>query len=242
MVQTTTVTALYDDLQEAQEAVGELVERGFTHEQISVVVTEPAVGTPSAEEAYATPVTADTAEGAVTGAVIGGLGGLLVGMAALAIPGIGTVVAAGAITNALIGGAVGAGVGVVAGGLVGALVKMGVSEASARHYAEGVHRGGALVLVQTEDTAQSDLARGVLDRHSPVDMEERTGQWRAEGWTDLDLDAGPYTEDEIARERARYQERVAEYHESIDRQDDVADERQKQVEEMERRRDERSNL
>jgi hypothetical protein len=132
MAQTTTVTALYDDIEEAQEAIGELIERGFAREQVSLVVTKPAVGSsPVAEEAYEVPATTDTAEGVVTGGVIGGLGGLLVGMAAVATPGIGTVVAAGAITNAIIGGAVGAGVGAVAGGLGGALVKMGVSEESA---------------------------------------------------------------------------------------------------------------
>jgi uncharacterized membrane protein len=240
MAQATTVTALYDDLEEAQEAIGELIERGFDRDQVSLVVTEPAVGTSAREEEKsAAPVTADTAEGAVAGAVIGGIGGLLVGMAALAIPGIGTVVAAGAITNAIVGGAVGAGVGAVAGGLVGALIKMGVSEESARQYAEGVRRGSTLVLVQTEDTGQSELARRVLDRYNPVDMEDRTGRWRAEGWTELEVDAEPYPEEEISRERARYQQRVVEYRESREEQEDLGKERKKQREEMEERRDER---
>jgi uncharacterized membrane protein len=242
MAQATTVTALYDDLEQAQEAVGELLEQGFAREQVSVVVTEPAVGTPPGEQEAGAPLAADTTEGAVTGAVIGGLGGLLVGMAALAIPGIGTVIAAGAITNAIIGGAVGAGVGAVAGGLVGALIKMGVTEESARHYAEGVRRGGTLVLVQTEDTPQSEVARRVLDRYDPVDMEERTGQWRAEGWKQLEVEAEPYQEDDIERERARYLEKVAEYREDRERHDDLKNARDRQRREMERRRQERSDL
>src|SRR5690606_26745433 len=63
----------------------------------------------------------DVAAGMATGGVMGGLGGVLLGLGALAIPGIGPIVAAGPI----VAGLTGAGIGAAVGGLVGALVNWG---------------------------------------------------------------------------------------------------------------------
>ena len=57
-----------------------------------------------------------------TGGVIGGTLGLLAGIGALAIPGVGPLIAAGPIMATLAG----LGVGGAVGGLVGALVGMGI--------------------------------------------------------------------------------------------------------------------
>jgi hypothetical protein len=71
------------------------------------------------------------ATGAVSGGVLGGILGLLAGIGALAIPGIGAVVAAGPLAAALVG----AGVGAATGGLVGALVGLGIPKDEAENYA-----------------------------------------------------------------------------------------------------------
>src|SRR6185503_10222365 len=143
-----TIVALYDDFATAQRATQELVAKGIDRGNISLVANDVAGEySQSVNDSDAAPVTltADaTAVGAGTGAVIGGIGGLLVGLGALAIPGIGPIIAAGPLVSALVG----AGVGAVTGGLVGALTSLGVPEAEAGYYAEGVRRGGALVTAQ----------------------------------------------------------------------------------------------
>jgi hypothetical protein len=123
--------------------------------------------------------------GAGIGAALGGIGGLLVGLGALAIPGIGPVIAAGPLAAAL-GGIAGAGVGAVAGGaaggLIGGLTDMGVTETQAGYFAEGVRRGGTLLTVRTEDPI-TERAKDVMNRHHPVDVNERAAEWRQGGWT-----------------------------------------------------------
>ncbi|MEC4807181.1 MAG: DUF1269 domain-containing protein [Jaaginema sp. PMC 1079.18] len=88
--------------------------------------------------------------GAVTGTVLGGLGGLLIGLGALAIPGIGPVIVAGELAT-LATTAAGAGIGAVAGGLVGALAGMGIPEEKAKIYDKRVKAGHYLLMVSGSD-------------------------------------------------------------------------------------------
>jgi uncharacterized membrane protein len=175
---TKTVVALYDDIQQAHDAVRDLTSTGISRENISLVTND-------AEESYAQQLnrgaetnieTSSTAEnvgkGAGAGAVLGGLGGLVMGLGALAIPGIGPVVAAGPIAAALAG----AGIGAAAGGLVGALVDLGIPEEEAMLYSEGVRHGGSLVSVQAEDR-YVDRVIDILNQHQPIDLNERRAQW-----------------------------------------------------------------
>jgi len=199
----TTVIGLYDRLEDAQNAVSELVSAGFARENISIVAADTEgkfktyVGAPGDEAGEG------AAAGAGVGAVVGGLGGLLVGLGALAIPGIGPVLAAGPIASALIGAGVGAGVGAVTGGLIGALVDLGVPEEQANLYAEGVRRGGTLVKVTTPED-RSNEANRIMDRFDPIDIDQRAGTWRSEKWSRFDPNATPYTQSEFERERSRY--------------------------------------
>lgn len=103
---------------------------------------------------------------------MGGLGGLLVGVLALPIPGIGPVIAAGPIAAALTG----AGIGAAVGGIIGALTGMGVPEDDARTYEEGVKRGGTLVTVTAEDT-QADSAAEIMRSHGAVNVDERATEY-----------------------------------------------------------------
>ena len=88
--------------------------------------------------------------------------GFLVGIGALAIPGIGPVVAGGALATAFgLGGGTavaGAGIGAAAGGIVGALVGMGIPEEEAQHFEAGFREGGVLVTVNAKDRAMDALA------------------------------------------------------------------------------------
>lgn len=193
-----TVIALYDDFASANAAVRELVDNGFSRDDVSIMAND-AQGEygryiPGKEGIEPSATAQGAGVGAGIGAVIGGLAGLLVGLGALAIPGIGPVVAAGPLAAALTGLA-GAGAGAVAGGvtggLIGALVDMGVPEETAHYYAEGIRRGGTLVSIRTDD-AMTDRAVDIMNRHDPVDINERVGQWRTTGWTGFDPNAQPY--------------------------------------------------
>jgi hypothetical protein len=207
-----TVVALYDDFTTANDVVRDLVDHGFSREDISLMASDSAGEYGpylSSEERvdYETSATASGAGvGAGIGAVLGGLGGLLVGLGALVIPGIGPVVAAGPLAAAL-SGLAGAGVGAVAGGvtggLIGALVDMGLPEDEAQYYTEGIRRGGTLVTLQTSDHL-ADQARDVMNRYNPVDLNERVSSWRERGWTGFDPNAEPYDVAEIERERQYY--------------------------------------
>jgi hypothetical protein len=199
-----TVVALYDDFATANAAVRELVDNGITRDDISLLASDESGEYGRYVKTDATTDTSATAQGAGVGAgigaVIGGLGGLLLGLGALTIPGIGPVLAAGPLAAALTGLA-GAGAGAVAGGLtgglIGALVDMGVPEDTAQYYAEGIRRGGTLVSVRTDDT-MTDRAVDILNRHDPIDINERVSQWRESGWAGFDANAQPYRADEMS--------------------------------------------
>ena len=177
-----TIVGMYDDINDARQVVQELVNMGIDRNRISLVAGD-------SEKRYASELQHDTdvgdnvAGGVATGAVVGGLGGLLLGLGALAIPGIGPIIAAGPIMSALVG----AGVGAAVGGLVGALTAAGVPEEQAGYYAEGVRRGSTLVTVEAPETRVDEVVR-VMDHYHPIDINQRAGTWRQEGWTGFHAD------------------------------------------------------
>jgi hypothetical protein len=183
-----TVVALYDDFDDASAAVRELVDHGFSRDSISFMAADRNREYGQALEEQGIDETSGAGVGAGIGAVLGGLAGVLIGLGALVVPGIGPVIAAGPLSTVLAGLA-GAGAGAVAGGVLGALVDMGVPEETAGYFAEGIRRGGTLVTVQSEDT-RTDQAVDILNRHDPVDINDRVGRWRDEGWTGFRHEAG----------------------------------------------------
>ena len=83
------------------------------------------------------------------------------------------------------------------------LARLGVPQDEAGYYAEGVRRGGALVVVRASD-ADAELAAAIMERRSVVDYEERSARWRESGWTGFAEGATPYTAEEAELERAAY--------------------------------------
>jgi len=145
------LVGVYDTENEAIQAVQDLKRQGYAAEDISVIgknkekVNEinDATGMKTEEGFVA---------GAATGGTLGGLVGLLAGVGALAIPGIGPLIAAGPIAAALTGAAVGAG----AGGLAGALIGMGLPEEEADRYEGLVNEGKIIVLVERRENRVGD--------------------------------------------------------------------------------------
>jgi hypothetical protein len=200
-----TVVGVFRSLDDAQYAFDALQREGFSKDEISFIANK--AGTEALAERQRAPVSAgatvdtgaEVAADAGIGAAIGGLGGLLLGFAALAVPGVGPVIAAGPIIAALGG----AGIGAAAGGLIGALTENGIPEDEARYYAEGVRRGDILITVQASGD-RADLAASTLDRHHAINIDDRVSSWKKRGWTSHDTNAAPLSEAELRREREYY--------------------------------------
>jgi hypothetical protein len=177
-----TITHMYDNFEDARAVVYELEQAGISHSDISLVANSDAhgrsAGTSTDEKSTGAGV------GALAGGVLGGGAGLLAGIGALAIPGVGPVVAAGWLIATLAG----AGVGAASGGLVGSLTGAGVSRDEAQVYSEGVKRGGSLVTVRADD---ADVARveAIFAGRKAVDWQERRASYGSD-WKGFDETSG----------------------------------------------------
>ena len=164
----TTVVGVFHHIDDARDAVEALKDAGFAADNVGLLAHDRERGREVAEE---TGTRSHAGEGAATGLVaggiLGGLGGWLVGIGALAIPGIGPFIAAGAFGAALTGAAVGAGIGAVAGALIG----LGIPEEEAKYY-EGEVRGGR-TLVTVRADGRYDEAREIMRDHGAYDIQDR---------------------------------------------------------------------
>jgi hypothetical protein len=151
------VFGIYKTPATAEAAVDHLLSKGFTNESISVLLPDDESTRAFAHE-KSTKAPEGTATGVTTGGVIGGTLGLLAGIGALAIPGVGPLIAAGPIMGALAG----LGVGGAVGGIVGALVGLGIPEYEAKRYEGAVKDGGTLLSVHCDTSEQIDAAKAAL--------------------------------------------------------------------------------
>jgi hypothetical protein len=192
-----TVVALFYEYRDAESAIRDLEAAGIPSSDINLIANNAGNRYGDYPQYTGCPATSDTTPGTATGAgvgaVLGGTAGLLAGIGALAIPGVGPVVAAGALAAMLAG----AGVGAAVGGFVGALVDAGIPREHADIYAEAVRRGGTLVVVRIEEMWR-ERAADTLSRHLPVDIEERAESWRQAGWRGFDERADPYAATDAA--------------------------------------------
>jgi len=176
-----TVVGTFDSIDNAYAAANDLVTAGYNRNDISVIATDANKQYSPYVDTKVMKTSDDVGAGAGIGATIGGIGGLLVGLGALAIPGIGPVIAAGPLLAALTG----AGVGAVTGGIVGALVDLGIPDEEAGLYSEGLRRGNILVIAQVPD-ASANAVTHILDRPGLVDIHKEANTWRASGWKNFD--------------------------------------------------------
>lgn len=157
-----------------ERAVGGLQRGGFRHEDISVLLPEN-----SGNKDLVAEMSTKSPEGAVTGGATGGLlGGALgwlVGIGALAIPGLGPFIAAGPIMAALAGLGAGAALGGIAGGLVG----FGMPEVEAKRYEGRVKSGGSLLSVHCDNSEWATRAENILREAGGEDV-TRAGEATAD--------------------------------------------------------------
>jgi hypothetical protein len=168
---------LYDDRAALEGALDELRRTGFRASDVSVVLPERDRTTRDFAHEINTKAPEGATTGAGAGALTGGVLGWLIGVGALAIPGIGPLVAAGPIVAALAGvGAVGA-----VGGLVGGLIGAGMPEVEAKRYAGRIREGAYLLSVHCDDREWSKRAAETLEAtgaHGVVTTWEATADYK----------------------------------------------------------------
>jgi hypothetical protein len=151
------VMCIVDRHGNAESIVRQLKGAGFFDTDISVLFPDKE-GTRDFAHEYGTKAPEGAVAGAGAGSVVGGTLGLLAGVGALAIPGLGPLIAAGPLLSALSGVAAGAAVGGLAGGLVG----MGVPEIEAKRYEGKVRGGNILISVHTESSGEREVAEDIF--------------------------------------------------------------------------------
>jgi hypothetical protein len=170
----TAVFGIYRDRVGVERAVDDLKDAGFRNTDISVLFPEN-VGTKDFAHEKATKAPEGTAAGAGTGALVGGTLGWLAGIGALAIPGVGPLIAAGPIVAALTG----VGVGGALGGITGALIGMGIPEYEAKRYEGRVKEGGILLSVHSDNSDWTKKAKDILELTGAEDVSS-TGEAAAD--------------------------------------------------------------
>jgi hypothetical protein len=150
---------------QAQNIVDQLRRSSFSNNDISVLFPDKH-GTKDFAHEQHTKAPEGATTGGVTGGVLGGALGWLVGIGALAIPGVGPFIAAGPIMAALAGAAVGGTVG----GIAGALIGMGIPEYEAKRYEDKVKSGNILISVHTENSEQIKRAKEIFKQAGAEDI------------------------------------------------------------------------
>ncbi len=153
----TAAFGIYSNEATAETAVDQLLAAGFSNGDVSVLMSDVRGSRDFAAEKH-TKAPEGTAAGAGVGGVVGGTLGLLAGIGALAIPGVGPLIAAGPIMGTLAG----LGVGGTVGGLVGALIGVGIPEYEAQRYEGRLKEGGVLVSVHCDSSEEVSRAKDIL--------------------------------------------------------------------------------
>lgn len=156
-----TVLGVFDSPDQAQRAADELQRKGFDKKEISIVAKESSAKGRRDDRGGST-MRSDISGGVATGGALGGAAGLLAGVGALAIPGIGPLVAAGPIAAALSGA--------VTGGIAGGLIDWGIPEESGRRYEQHVKEGKTVAAVKSDDEKVEDAA-DILRSNGAYDVE-----------------------------------------------------------------------
>jgi hypothetical protein len=161
----TAAFGIYKSVAAADTATDTLVKAGFAASDVSILLPEN-LGARQIGTEKATKAPEGATAGAGTGAVLGGTLGLLAGIGALAIPGVGPFIAAGPIMAALAG----IGVGGAVGGFTGALIGMGIPEYEAKRYEGRLKEGGILLSVHCDTSDQIKRSKEILKNTGAEDI------------------------------------------------------------------------
>lgn len=144
-----TVVGIFDSRDQAEMAARQVKNQGLRTDDISIVAKQAEDNAEGGEGINASMmnrqagVNDNISDGVLSGGVLGGLAGLLIGTGSLFIPGLGIVAAAGPITGLLSGA--------VTGGIVGGLVDLGIPESRSRIYENDIRQGKILFSMKTDE-------------------------------------------------------------------------------------------
>lgn len=155
---------------EAENLVNALRSNGFADHEISALFPDKE-GSKDFAHDNSTKAPEGAVTGATTGGVLGGALGLLAGIGAIAVPGVGPLIAAGPIMATLSGAAVGAAVG----GISGALIGMGIPEYEAKMYEGKIRDGNILLAVHCETNDELKAAEELFKSYNATDI-KRVGE------------------------------------------------------------------
>lgn len=159
------VFCIIDSESKAEQIVDDLRLAGFSSSDISVLFPDKQGARDFAHE-KSTKAPEGAATGVATGGVLGGALGWIVGIGALAIPGVGPFIAAGPIMAALGGAAIGA----ASGGIAGSLIGLGIPEFEANQYETRIKGGNLLLSVHTENADDRRTAKEIFERRGATDI------------------------------------------------------------------------
>ncbi|HEY3498189.1 MAG TPA: DUF3341 domain-containing protein [Polyangiaceae bacterium] len=159
------VIGIVDDETRAENMVVALQSAGFSTTDISVLLPDKR-GTKDFAHEHNTKAPEGAVAGVAGGGLVGGTLGLLAGIGALAIPGLGPFIAAGPLMAALSGAAAGAALG----GVTGALIGMGIPELEAKRYEGKLRSGNVLLAVHVDDREQQKRAEQVMKQGGAHDV------------------------------------------------------------------------
>jgi hypothetical protein len=174
------VIGLVNSQPQAETIVNELRRAGIATENVSALFPDKSTTRDFAHEKN-TKAPEGAIAGVGAGGAIGGTLGLLAGIGALAIPGLGPFIAAGPIMAALSGAAAGATVG----GIAGALIGLGIPELEAKRYAGKVQGGEILLSVHVDSSDEASRAKKILEAGGATDV-STTGEARVPKQKDRD--------------------------------------------------------
>jgi hypothetical protein len=152
------VFGIYATAADAELAVTEMRTAGFRSADISLLLPMNE-GTEDLTAKKPPGLPEGSTTSAASGAVLGGALGWLLGIGALAMPGLGAILAAGPIMVALTG----LGIGGALGGVGGTLVGMGIPEYKAKRVAGLMKEGSILVSIHTDNQEWTDRAKEILE-------------------------------------------------------------------------------
>lgn len=169
-----TIVGVFNNFSEAEKAARQVKDRGLRTDDISIITkqsgehntdttaTMGTTGTTAAMGPSGEPRNDNVSDGIVTGGILGGLAGLLIGAGSMMIPGLGIIAAAGPITGLLSGA--------VTGGVVGGLVDLGIPENKSKQYEGEVKAGRVLFSMRTDEDKVENIA-SILKDNGAVSVE-----------------------------------------------------------------------
>lgn len=161
---------VFPDRQHTEAALTALQEARFPMQQVSIFAKNSPDRPDALNRVNTHDVMAEQAEaggktGAVAGTALGGLGGLLVGISTIAVPGAGPFIAAGSLGTLLATTLAGSGIGAISGEIIGAFAGLGVPDRQATVYGDRLSQGEDVIMVEGNQE-QLHRAEAILSVHN----------------------------------------------------------------------------